>query len=202
MSDNTSRRPESDPVNYEAENWAAAGLPEQEDATEDTVLPGQEPVPLGEEGVGGTEREAGEPHDAALARERPDVGQEAAGGSEHDTGEREEPEPGTDPRGEERPDVAEGPGIEGAAVSDTSETGTLGGAPDRSVEQDGEVGDGPAEGVTSHSARLVEPDEGTHPDREKDLVARESERDGDAFGAEEAAVRVTSERETDDEPPP
>ncbi|WP_394356375.1 DUF5709 domain-containing protein [Spiractinospora alimapuensis] len=38
------------------------------------------------------------------------------------------------------------------------------------------------------------------PDTEKDLVAREAGRDEGALGAEDAAVRVTPERATDEEP--
>ncbi|QVQ50168.1 hypothetical protein J4H86_14500 [Spiractinospora alimapuensis] len=157
MSDDEPRRPASDPVHHEAEDWAAAGLPEQEDTTEDTVLPGQEPVPLGEEGAGGTEREAGESHDAALARERPDVGGDASPGVIEGPGraDEEETEPGVD-RSE-----AGGPGVEGAAVMDTSETGTLGDAPTDSVRQRGAGRVGPTEDTPSTTARLVEPDEGT-----------------------------------------
>lgn len=62
-----------DPINAEAVDWDADGLPEQEDATEDQVLPAEEPTAMGEFGSTGTEKEAGEPLDDALAREEPDV---------------------------------------------------------------------------------------------------------------------------------
>jgi hypothetical protein len=72
--DGPERRPEDDPVHAEAADWEEAGLPAQEDATEDHPLPGAGPTAMSEDGAGGTEREAGEPHEVALSRERPDAG--------------------------------------------------------------------------------------------------------------------------------
>ncbi|MFC6286431.1 DUF5709 domain-containing protein [Nocardioides sp. GCM10027113] len=57
--------------------------------------------------------------------------------------------------------------------------------PDRDVTG-GEVGD-------DRAGRLVAPDEGAHPDAEKDLVAEDVGVDGAAAGAEEAAVHVVPE---------
>ncbi|RCV50652.1 DUF5709 domain-containing protein [Marinitenerispora sediminis] len=65
----------ADPVNQDAADWEDAGLPAQEDSTEDVALPADEPVAMDEFGTTGTEREAGEPLDVALSREEPDVGQ-------------------------------------------------------------------------------------------------------------------------------
>ncbi|GAA4909456.1 DUF5709 domain-containing protein [Streptomonospora salina] len=73
------RNPE-DPVNDTAADWEEAGLPAQEDSTEDQSLPGRVPEGTGESGAAGTEKESGrpfeesgEPLDEALARDRPDV---------------------------------------------------------------------------------------------------------------------------------
>ncbi|GAA3747930.1 hypothetical protein HDA32_001577 [Spinactinospora alkalitolerans] len=72
MSEN---RPENrvDPINDQASDWEEVGLPAQEDSTEDSPLPQEEPVAMDEFGTTGTEREAGEPLDTALSREQPDV---------------------------------------------------------------------------------------------------------------------------------
>jgi hypothetical protein len=53
-------------------------------------------------------------------------------------------------------------------------------------EFDGEVGD-------ERAGRLVSPDEGAHPDTEKDLVAGDVGIDGAAASAEEAAVHIVTE---------
>jgi hypothetical protein len=53
-------------------------------------------------------------------------------------------------------------------------------------DYDGEVGD-------ARAGRLVSPDEGAHPDIEKDLVAGDVGIDGAAASAEEAAVHVVEE---------
>ena len=65
-----------DPVNPDARDWEEAGLPAQEDATEDQPLPDpdrEQPTQMDEVGSTGTEREAGEPLDQALARGEPDA---------------------------------------------------------------------------------------------------------------------------------
>lgn len=67
------RRPADDPVNVTDIDWEEAGLPEQEDTTEDQPLPTEEPVAMEEHGTRGTDKEAGEPHEQAVARERGDV---------------------------------------------------------------------------------------------------------------------------------
>jgi len=41
--------------------------------------------------------------------------------------------------------------------------------------------------------RIVEPDEGAHPDMEKDAIARDVGRDGGDYSAEEAALHVIDE---------
>ncbi|GAA1781585.1 MULTISPECIES: DUF5709 domain-containing protein [Streptomonospora] len=70
----------ADPVNETAADWEEAGLPAQEDTTEDQPLPGRVPTAIDESGSTGTEKESGvpfeesgEPLDEALAREQPDV---------------------------------------------------------------------------------------------------------------------------------
>ncbi|MDT0303669.1 DUF5709 domain-containing protein [Streptomonospora wellingtoniae] len=65
--------PPADPVNETAADWEEAGLPAQEDTTEDQALPGRVPAAIDESGSTGTEKESGEPLDEALAREQPDV---------------------------------------------------------------------------------------------------------------------------------
>jgi hypothetical protein len=65
--------------------------------------------------------------------------------------------------------------------------------PDGSL--DGSLDDGLAE---PRAGRLVAEDEGSHPDREPDLVARDVGIDGGAATAEEAAVHV---RDGTDGPP-
>ncbi|RNL87436.1 DUF5709 domain-containing protein [Halostreptopolyspora alba] len=67
------KRPDEDPINDEAADWEGAGLPAQEDSTEEQALPRDEPASMGEYGTAGTEKEAGEPLDRALGRERADV---------------------------------------------------------------------------------------------------------------------------------
>ncbi|WP_046469080.1 DUF5709 domain-containing protein [Allosalinactinospora lopnorensis] len=62
-----------DPINDEAVDWEEAGLPAQEDSTEDQPLPSDRPSAMGEHGSGGTEKEAGESLDTALSRNRPDT---------------------------------------------------------------------------------------------------------------------------------
>lgn len=69
-----------DPVNETAADWEEAGLPAQEDSTEDQPLPDRVPTALDESGSTGTEKESGipfeksgEPLDEALSREQPDV---------------------------------------------------------------------------------------------------------------------------------
>ncbi|TQN32274.1 hypothetical protein FHX37_2224 [Haloactinospora alba] len=71
----TERNPDGhgDPVNEEAADWEEAGLPAQEDSTEDQTLPGDRPSAMSEFGSAGTEREAGEPLDTALSRDQPDT---------------------------------------------------------------------------------------------------------------------------------
>jgi uncharacterized protein DUF5709 len=56
--------------------------------------------------------------------------------------------------------------------------------------QPGEVDDRWAEGPAPRSGRLLAPDEGAHPDDEPDAVAQDVGIDGDAAGAEEAAVHL------------
>lgn len=47
--------------------------------------------------------------------------------------------------------------------------------------------------VQPRAGRLVAPDEGAHPDEEKDAIASDVGRDGQAASAEEAAVHVIEE---------
>lgn len=79
MSENTPERPE-DPINPDEADWEEAGLPAQEDATEDTVLPTDRegPAPMGGT-VDGYAAEGGRSLDEALEQEEPD--RPEAGGS-------------------------------------------------------------------------------------------------------------------------
>ncbi|MBV2363629.1 DUF5709 domain-containing protein [Streptomonospora nanhaiensis] len=73
MTENHPEEHPADPINEDAADWEEAGLPAQEDSTEDLILPAEEPVAMDEVGSTGTEKEAGEPLDEALARDEPDV---------------------------------------------------------------------------------------------------------------------------------
>ena len=53
------------------------------------------------------------------------------------------------------------------------------------------------DGPDPRAGRLVAEDEGAHPDDEEDLVARDVGIDGGAAGAEEAAVHVVDDDDTD-----
>ena len=53
------------------------------------------------------------------------------------------------------------------------------------------------DGADPRAGRLVGEDEGAHPDAEKDLVARDVGVDGGAASAEEAAVHVVDDDDTD-----
>jgi hypothetical protein len=53
------------------------------------------------------------------------------------------------------------------------------------------------DGPDPRAGRLVAEDEGAHPDREADLVARDVGIDGGAASAEEAAVHVVEDDDTD-----
>lgn len=74
-----------DPIHALDSDWEDAGQPALEDTTEDTVLPSDQPTSMGEFGTTGTEKEAGEPLDLALAREEPDVWQRGPGPGEQDS---------------------------------------------------------------------------------------------------------------------
>ncbi|WP_067965278.1 hypothetical protein [Nocardiopsis trehalosi] len=99
MSEIQPEQPE-DPINADAHDWDEAGLPEQEDATEDQPLPADHPIAMGEFGSTGTDKEAGEPLDDALARERPDIDVTAdAPQSEEEEAQRYPEDKFDDPRG-------------------------------------------------------------------------------------------------------
>ncbi|TDQ48253.1 DUF5709 domain-containing protein [Actinorugispora endophytica] len=68
-----------DPIHALDTDYEDAGQPALEDTTEDFVVPGDEPVAMGEFGTTGTEKEAGEPLDIALSREEPDIWNRAPG---------------------------------------------------------------------------------------------------------------------------
>ena len=64
------------------------------------------------------------------------------------------------------------------------------------ADEDDEDGDGLADNEPDpRSGRLVEADEGAHPDEEPALFARDVGIDGGAAGAEEAAVHVLADNE-------
>lgn len=71
------------------------------------------------------------------------------------------------------------------------------------IRQDMDAGDEDVDGLLlddgpdPRAGRLVAEDEGAHPDREPDLVARDAGVDGGAASAEEAAVHVVEDDETD-----
>lgn len=110
MSHQEPHRPE-DPVNAEAQDWDEAGVPEQEDTTEDEALPGErgDPTVLDEEYDSSTEER--DPLEDALDREEPeapealgsaapDRGRAPAGGGEEPAPRVVEPGPGGPEGGE------------------------------------------------------------------------------------------------------
>ncbi|MFC7330122.1 DUF5709 domain-containing protein [Marinactinospora rubrisoli] len=113
MSENTPEH-HADPVNPDAADWEDAGLPAQEDSTEDTALPGDGPVAMDEFGTTGTERESGEPLDVALSREEPE--EEPYRAEEDHTGRLVAPDEGAAPD-EEPESVAEDTGYDRGGYS-------------------------------------------------------------------------------------
>ncbi len=88
---------------------------------------------------------------------------------------------------EEEPDVA--------ADVDDEPIGDLGGDEDAGDEDvDGLLLD---DGPDPRAGRLVAEDEGAHPDEEADLVARDTGIDGGGASAEEAAMHVVEDDDTD-----
>lgn len=71
------------------------------------------------------------------------------------------------------------------------------------IAGDAEAGDEDVDGLSlddgpdPRAGRLVAEDEGAHPDEEPDLVARDTGIDGGAATAEEAAMRVVDDDDTD-----
>ncbi|WP_017607850.1 hypothetical protein [Nocardiopsis xinjiangensis] len=87
-----------DPVNAEAQDWDEAGVPEQEDATEDEALPGDREDSTFLEQEYADSAEERDPLDEALIREEPEA-PEALGSTAPDrgrapAGQGQEPEPG------------------------------------------------------------------------------------------------------------
>jgi hypothetical protein len=97
----------------------------------------------------------------------------------------EEPDPALDFEDDE--DVPEGRAAEGRAADGDDE--------DEADEYvDGLLLD---DGPDPRAGRLVAEDEGAHPDDEEDLVARDVGIDGGAASAEEAAIHVVEDDDTD-----
>lgn len=97
MSDQDPRRSD-DPVNAEAQDWSEAGVPEQEDTTEDEALPRDREDPTFLEEEYDSSAEERDPLDEALTREEPEAS-EALGSTAPDrdrtpAGQGEEPAPG------------------------------------------------------------------------------------------------------------
>ncbi|AXK36342.1 hypothetical protein DVA86_30920 [Streptomyces armeniacus] len=90
----------------------------------------------------------------------------------------------------EVPDAGEAPGRETAAGGDEDVTGEDVADEDMRPPAE-ELPGGGTEG--DRAGRLVAPDEGAHPDEEKDVVGADVGIDGAAASAEEAAVRVGPE---------
>jgi hypothetical protein len=113
------------------------------------------------------EEEQGESLDQLLAEEEPDVLN--AADAEDDEDEDEDLWPDADSDDEDDEDIAE-EDIDGLLLDD---------------------------GPDPRAGRLVAEDEGAHPAAEADLVARDVGIDGGAAGAEEAAVHVVADDDTD-----
>jgi len=150
------------------------GVPEAGDA-EELPLPGTEPGAVLDHGTTAEEQLRGEPLDARLAREEPDVLAEVSyGAGAAGTGGTGGTE-GT--QGTGGTDI---PGDPGEALElERATRGAIGFDTDAEVEPAG---------------RLVEPDEGARTDDEPDAVAADVGTDLGGFTAEEDAVRVQHER--------
>ncbi|WP_017611875.1 hypothetical protein [Nocardiopsis salina] len=84
MSHQDPHRPD-DPVNAEAQDWNEAGVPEQEDSTEDEALPADREDPTMMEEEYDSTAEERDPLVEALAREEPEAA-EALGSAAPDRG--------------------------------------------------------------------------------------------------------------------
>jgi hypothetical protein len=102
----------------------------------------------------------------------------------------EEPDPALDLDDDE--DVPEGRAAEGRAAEGRAADGDDEDEADEYV--DGLLLD---DGPDPRAGRLVAEDEGAHPDDEADLVARDVGIDGGAASAEEAAIHVVEDDDTD-----
>lgn len=151
------------------------------------VPPDREPK-HGDHGTTLTEMREGEPLDRRLVEEEPDVFEQELGDPVDQILGRRRDEP-DDPNLEESDDARL------ATEADGEDPEVR-----RSLEEGGGDTDFPAsefEPEEPRSGRLVEPDEGAHPDEEKDMVAYDAGISGGAASAEEAAVHVVDEDETD-----
>jgi Family of unknown function (DUF5709) len=95
---------------------------------------------------------------------------------------------------EEEPDPALD--LDDDLPEDNSSAGSAGGGDEDEADEylDGLLLD---DGPDPRAGRLVTEDEGAHPDNEEDLVARDVGIDGGAASAEEAAVHVVEDDDTD-----
>lgn len=136
-----------------------------------------------------TEMREGEPLDRRLVEEEPDVFEQELGDPvDQILGRRVDG--GDDPNLEESDDARLATEADGADPEVR-----------RSLEESGGDTDFPApsfETEEPRAGRLVEPDEGAHPDEEKDMVAYDAGISGGAASAEEAAVHIVDEDEIDD----
>jgi len=154
------------------------------------VPPDREPK-HGDHGTTLTEMREGEPLDRRLVEEEPDV-------FERELGDPVDQVLG--PRsGQDDPNLEEDDDARLATEAD-------GGDPEvrQALEEEGGDTDFPAaefEPEEPRAGRLVEPDEGAHPDEEKDMVAYDAGISGGAASAEEAAVHIVDEAEIDEDMP-
>lgn len=165
------------------------GTPEQERAVDPqrAPLPGDSPQAVDDFGTTVEEQIEGEPLDVRTAREVPE--DQAMFG---------EGEPAVRPAHEAQPDpaddldaVTEDSGLGPGSDLDTKYQPEGSQAADweaQPEEPSGQVWEEPRP-----SGRLVAPDEGAHPDEEKDSVADEAGPDAGGYSAEESAMRVEPE---------
>ena len=166
------------------------GTPEQEWAVDPqrAPLPADQPVAVDDYGTTVAEQIEGEPHDLRVDREVPE--EQAMFGGEGDPVVR--PAEKAQPDRSDAPDALTadgglGPGadLDTAYEPDAGEPANWAAQPE---EPSGQVWDNPRP-----AGRLVAPDEGAHPDREKDAIANEAGPDAGGYTAEEAAMRVEDE---------
>lgn len=168
------------------------GTPGQEQAVDPqrAPLPGDRPQAVDDFGTTVEEQIEGEPLDLRTDREEPE--DQAMFGGEGEPAVRPAQEPQPDPAGD-LDAVTDDSGLGPGSDLDTDYEPAGGEGPPADWEAQPEEPSGQVREEPRPSGRLVAPDEGAHPDQEKDAVADEAGPDAGGYSAEESAVRVEPE---------